>query len=387
MRQLFAHRPQRGVRVGQLTAWIDQSRNSTHDASIRVGVVAPPYTRAMHTTSIRALLATFTLFALSACGVSDNLPAVAVSAKTASVTRISTTGLSSLAFAKSAEAIAAIMSNSKVPQIAQASGLLQMQAAGLDPKVNPKMQKLDETMESLREINAKAIYVIVDGDAVDELIPTISDLPIDQPGIILLVQTASTGSQGDVFAVASNAFGGAVVVENLGKGWYWVKGDGDQTLPAVPDPDGAKAFESALNALPAATVTTALRVTQELRDACIDALENDDSGMGMFFGGFMKPLTKLSLVSGSCEFGSNPTLRASLTFEDKESAGVFNTAWSTTTRSLAGMAGMMLGSAPQGEPTLDPKTFTNMAAALDMKQDETRLTLTLDDAAWKKLIP
>ena len=52
------------------------------------------------------------------------------------------------------------------------------------------------------------------------------------------------------------------------------------------------------------------------------------------------------------------------------------------------MAGMML-SAPNedGKGGIDPKMFTQMAEALDMKQSDAQLTLTLDDAGWKKLIP
>ena len=77
-----------------------------------------------------------------------------------------------------------------------------------------------------------------------------------------------------------------------------------------------------------------------------------------------------------------------MNFADKSAAGEFATTWSTTTRSIAGMAGMMLSAQNEdGKGGIDPKVFTQMAEALDMKQSESQLTLTLDDAGWKKLIP
>ncbi|MSR44206.1 MAG: hypothetical protein EXS15_02465 [Phycisphaerales bacterium] len=341
----------------------------------------------MPLTPTTSFFAALTLTLLTACGVSDNLPSVAISSSTAAVVRVSTTGIGSETIQQSYEAIATIMAKSKIPQIVQASGLLQMQASALDPTTNERMRKIDELMESMRGINAKAIVVIADGNGVSDLADSLTDIPIGNEGITVLVQTTSTGSSADIQTLAAKAFDREVMVESLGAGWYWLKTSAGQTLPAKGDEAVAKAFDEALRALPLAGVNFGMRMTEDLKQKCAEAIEDDVSGMGMFLGGFVAPLQKLVGLSSSLNFGKDPTIRVALTFEDKDATGEFNQAWSTTTRSLAGMAGMMMAGGGKGQPKIEPKTFTDMAAALDMKQDETKLTLTLDHAAWNQLIP
>lgn len=71
-------------------------------------------------------------------GVSDNLPPAVITTKTAGIVRISTTGMGSKEIEESADALATMLSKSKIPQVVQASGLLQLQAAGLSS--NPTMK-------------------------------------------------------------------------------------------------------------------------------------------------------------------------------------------------------------------------------------------------------
>lgn len=341
----------------------------------------------MHITPIRALLLSITLAALTACGVSDNPPVAAVSTTTAGVVRISTTGLSSESLRQTTEAFAALLSKSTIPQLAEGAETLRDQSSELDPSKNVDMKRLDDTMASLRQINAKAIYVIADGAAADMMPESVSVLPIEQDGIIILVQTTSTSSQSDIQSVVAKAFDIAVVVESLGQGWYWLKANADQKLPAVPDMAGAQQLDTALNALTGSAISFGMRITPEIKAACSEALESDDSGMAMFFGGFIEPLAQLDTVSGSIGFGPNPTVRTAMNFATKESAGAFNEAWASTTRSVFSMVGMMAAGGGKGEKKVDPKTFANMAAALAIVQTDAQLVMTLDDAAWKKLIP
>ena len=63
---------------------------------------------------------------LAGCeGVSDNLPPAVITTKTAGIVRISTTGMGSKEIEESADALATMLSKSKIPQVVQASGLLQ----------------------------------------------------------------------------------------------------------------------------------------------------------------------------------------------------------------------------------------------------------------------
>ncbi|MSR69464.1 MAG: hypothetical protein EXS17_03870 [Phycisphaerales bacterium] len=341
----------------------------------------------MHISPIRALLTSITLLALTACGVSDNFPVAAVSATTAGVVRISTSGLSSESLRQTTKAFATMLSQSTISALAQGTEVLNEQAAKLEPANNQDMRRLDETMASLRQINAKAIYVIVDGTAAEQMLESYTVLPIEQDGIMILVQTTSASSQGDIQSVVAKAFDVAVIVESLGQGWYWLKANPDEKLPAVPDLIGAQKLDGALNALSGSAVSFGMRVTTEIKAACATAFDSDTSGMAMFLGGFMEPLEQLTTVSAAVNFGPNPTVRMAMTFATKESAGEFNQAWATTTRSVFSMVGMMAAGNVKGEKAIDPKTFSDMAAALTMVQAEDRLIITLDDAAWKKLIP
>lgn len=341
----------------------------------------------MNITPICAALVSITLSALTACGVSDALPAVAVSSTTAAVVRISTSGLSSESLRQSVDSFAPMLSKSTIPQLAQGAQMLTEQSAEFDPAKNEEMRRLDETMAAMRQINAKAVYILADGTAASTMPETMTALPIEQDGIMILVQTNGTRSQSDIQSLVGRAFNVAVMVESLGQGWYWLKADASQTLPAVPDISGARQLDVALNALAPSAVSVGMRVTAEVREACATALESDESGMAMFLGGFIEPLTKLSSISASIGFGSNPTMCTAMTFETKEAAGEFNSAWASTTRSLFSMVGMMAAGGGKGEKKIDPKTFSAMATALAMVQDEAKLTMTLDDLAWKKLIP
>ena len=325
---------------------------------------------------------------LTGCeGVSDNLPPAVITTKTAGIVRISTTGMGSKEIEESADALATMLSKSKIPQVVQASGLLQLQAAGLSS--NPTMQKMDETMAALREIKAKAIYIVADTEAAGSMTDALTEeLPLGAEGVIFLVQTTSTNSQSDIQSMAAKTFGASIIAQHIGRGWYWLKSDPKETLPATSDPALAMQFDQAMNALPSSTISFGMRMSDELRANIDSAMEEDSGPLSMFLSGFSEPMKSLNTISAAIAFGPNPTIRAAMNFANKDAAGNFSTTWSTTTRSIAGMAGAML-SAPNedGQGGIDPKIFTQMAEALDMKQSDAQLTLTLDDAGWKKLIP
>ena len=139
-------------------------------------------------------------------GVSDNLPPAVITTKTAGIVRISTTGMGSKEIEESADALATMLSKSKIPQVVQASGLLQLQAAGLSS--NPTMKKMDETMAAMREIKAKAIYIVADTEAAGSMTDALTEeLPLGAEGVIFLVQTTSTNSQSDIQSMATKTFG------------------------------------------------------------------------------------------------------------------------------------------------------------------------------------
>lgn len=265
--------------------------------------------------------------------------------------------------------------------------MLQLQAVGI--KENPSMMKMDDTMAALRQINAKAIYIVADRDAAGNMTDALTnELPLAAKGVIFLVQTTSTNSQSDIQSVAAKIFGASVIVDSIGHGWYWLKSDAKDALPTDTDAVSAQEFDRAITALPSSAISFGMRMTAELRETFNAAMEEDSGPMTMFMAGFQEPMKSLNTISAAVEFGPHPTIRAALNFATKESAAEFGQTWNTTTRSVAGMAGMML-SAPDkdGNGGIDPKVFTKMAAALDMTQNETQLTLTLDDAGWKKLFP
>lgn len=325
--------------------------------------------------------------ALGACGVSDELPVEAIGPTTAGVLRISTTGVGVKEFKQSMESLATIMSKSSLPQVVQASGLLQLQAAGLD--ANPGLKQGDESMAALREIHAKALYVVADSAAAGNMTDAMTgELPLGADGVIFLVQTDSVFSESDVGTVATKAFKRSVIVESLGRGWYWLKSDASDALPTTTDPAIAAEFDRSLNALPGSAMTLGMRMTPELRAAFGESMEEDGGPMTAFMAGFQEPLKSLNTLSASADFGVDPTLRVAMNFAAKEAASAFNDSWSTTTRSIAMMAGMMMaGRGEDGEEGIDPKAFSQMAEALDMKQSDSQLTLTLDRAGWEKLIP
>ncbi len=334
-------------------------------------------------------LATLALTAsLIGCdGVSDNLPSAVITKKTAGILRISTTGMGSKEIEESADALATILSKSKIPQVVQASGLLQLQAAGFGS--DPTMKKMDETMAALREIEAKAIYIVADSDAAGNMTDALTEeLPLGAEGVIFLVQTTSTNSRSDIQSMAAKTFGASIMVEHIGRGWYWLKSDPKETLPATSDPAMAMQFDQAMNALPSSAISFGMRMSDELRANFDEAMEEDSGPLTMFLAGFSEPMKSLNTISAAITFGPNPTIQAAMNFANKDAAMEFATTWGTTTRSIAGMAGAML-SAPNedGQGGIDPKMFTQMAEALDMKQNDAQLTLTLDDAGWKKLIP
>jgi len=202
------------------------------------------------------------------------------------------------------------------------------------------------------------------------------------------VQTTSTNSQSDIQSMATKTFGASIIAQHIGRGWYWLKSDPKETLPATSDPAMAMQFDQAMNALPSSAISFGMRMSDELRANIDSAMEEDSGPLSMFLAGFSEPMKSLNTISAAIAFGPNPTIRAAMNFANKDAAGEFATTWSTTTRSIAGMAGMML-SAPNedGQGGIDPKIFTQMAEALDMKQSDAQLTLTLDDDGWKKLIP
>lgn len=340
----------------------------------------------MKSTFVRIVLSTATL-TLAACGVSDTFPIETVGPSTAGILRISTSGVGIKEIQQSADALATIMSKSKIPQVVQASGLLQLQAAGLD--ANPSLKKLDETMASLRQIGAKAVYIVADKIAAESMTDALTDeLPIGADGVIFLVQTDSVFSTSDIESVAAKAFNASVIVESIGKGWYWLKSDANESLPTITDAAIDVEFNHSLNALSGSAITFGMRMTAEMRATIDESMAEEAGPLAAFTAGFTEPLKSLNSLSASIDFGPNPTLRVAMTFATKESAGEFNDVWSTTTRSIGTMAGMMMaGGGEDGEGGIDPKAFGQIAEALDMKQAESQLTLTLDDAGWKKLIP
>ena len=197
---------------------------------------------------------------LTGCeGVSDNLPPAVITTKTAGIMRISTTGMGSKEIEESADALATMLSKSKIPQVVQASGLLQLQAAGMSS--NPTMKKMDETMTALREIKAKAIYIVADTEAAGSMTDALTqELPLGAEGVIFLVQTTSTNSQSDIQSMATKTFGASIIAQHIGRGWYWLKSDPKETLPATSDPALAMQFDQAMNALPSSAISFGMRM-------------------------------------------------------------------------------------------------------------------------------
>ena len=337
-----------------------------------------------------ALTATLLLFACD--GLSDSLPPAAIAPETVGVLRISTSGLDSKSLQESADTLATMMSKSKIPQVVQASGLLQLRAMALD--LDPGVKAFDDAMTSLREIKAKAVYVITSGDELGDLMGsttmTTSTSTIDPSlsGPIVLVQTSSTNSESDVEGCANKIMGMVVTAESLGQGWYWLKWNPQQQLPAQSDAAAAQEFDRAVNGLPQSTLLVTMRMTDSIRADIASGLKNNAGLLSMFLDGFVDSMKSLNTISGSINFGKDPTIRAAMQFASADSAKKFAQEWSNTTRSAAIMASTMLSTGNDDDDNdPDPKMFTQIAEALDMKQADAQLTLTIDEAGWKKLIP
>lgn len=334
------------------------------------------------------LTATLLLFACD--GLSDNLPPAAIAPETVGVLRISTSGLDSKSLQESADTLATMMSKSKIPQVVQASGLLQLRAMELDQDAGVKA--LNDAMTSLRQINAKAIYVITSGNELGDLMGsmsmTMSTIDPSLSGPIVLVQTSNTNSTTDVEGCATQIMGKAVTTEPLGKGWYWLKWNPQQQLPAQSDAAVAQEFDQAIAGLPQSTLLVTMRMTDSIRADIASGLENDAGPLSLFLNEFGDSMSSLNTISGGINFGKDPTIRAAMQFASADSAKKFAQAWNNTTRSAASMLAMMLSAGNDGDDNgPDPKMFTQIAEALDMKQADAQLTLTIDEAGWKKLIP
>lgn len=63
---------------------------------------------------------------------------------------------------------------------------------------------MDETMAAMREIKAKAIYIVADTEAAGSMTDALTEeLPLGAEGVIFLVQTTSTNSQSDIQSMAT----------------------------------------------------------------------------------------------------------------------------------------------------------------------------------------
>jgi hypothetical protein len=123
-------------------------------------------------------------------------------------------------------------------------------------------------------------------------------------------------------------------------------------------------------------------------------LEEDGGMLTAALAGFEDSMKLLQTASVGLQFGSKPEIRAALTFENETAAQEFNESWASTTRSLTSMLGMMMvaqaSEDEEGEdapPPIDMRMFSGMAEALAMKQDKRQLSLVIDDAGWRKLLP
>lgn len=338
---------------------------------------------------LRCILATNALLLAACGGVSDQLPPQVFTAKTAAVIRVVPTTISSTAINKSALALGKVMAESKIPMLAMGSMLIQMRAAEFAAGSNPAMKSLDETMADLTAIGGKSICVVVNGDIAEGLESLADGSLPSGSGAYLLVQTNSTSSTDEIKSLISKRSGKTAVVDSLGGGWYLTGVDRLPELPSESERDGAIAgiFDAALRSLPAGSATASFRMTPELRAKFDDFMANGAGMMSAFLAGFQEPIRSLETINATVSLGDKPVISSSLNFSNTEAATAFNTSWSMTTRSLAGMAAMFLGGSGEDSPKIDPALFRGMAEALDMKQREKQLTMTIDEAGWKKLLP
>lgn len=338
---------------------------------------------------LRCMLAMNALLLAACGGVSDRLPPQVFTAKTAAVVRVIPTGISSTAIIQSAQALGKVMSESKIPTLAMGSALILMGAAEFSAGSNPAMKSLDETMAELTAIGGKSICVVMDGDIAEGLESLAEGSLPSENGAYLIVQTNSTSSADEIKSLISSRTGETAFVDSLGGGWYLAGVDRLPELPSESERDGAIAgiFDAALRSGPAGSATVCLRMTPELRAQFDDFMADGVGTMSAFLGGFQEPIRSLETMDATVSLGDKPAIYCSLNFSNAEAATAFNTSWSMTTRSLAGIAAMFLGGDGEDSPTIDPAVFQGMAGALDMKQSEKQLMMTIDEAGWKKLLP
>ena len=323
--------------------------------------------------------------------VSDRLPAAACSATTTSAVRISTTGSDATAMQDSIQTLAGIMMRSKIPVVVQASGLLQLQALGLDQQ--PQMVTYGKSLAALRAIEGSNIFLLADE------IPSVplaagGEVMDDPDAMVLLVQTKRLGAEKEV-AAAMNEWMTDASVESIGGGWYWVKPKGTTRTLGGGDASTAVALENALAGVPASSVTIGLRVTDSMRESLAEGMDEDGGILTAALAGFEDSMKSLQTASIGLQFGEKPEVRAAMMFENEAAAKEFNESWTSTTRSLTSMLGMMMASQAADEeeegedaaPPMDPTMFSGIAEALAMKQDKQRLSLVIDDAGWRKLLP
>jgi hypothetical protein len=322
--------------------------------------------------------------------ISDRLPVAACSESTTSVVRVSTTGTDATDMQESIQALAGIMMRSKIPVVVQASGLLQLQSLGLDQQ--PEMVKYGKSLTALRAIDGSNIYLLAE-EAPDVGLPTDDAFMEDPDAIVLLVQTKRLGVEQEVAAAMSDWIPDSTV-ESVGGGWYWVKPKGVTRALGDGSVSSADALEAALASVPQSSVTIGLRMTESMRESVADGLEEDGGMLTAALAGFEDSMKLLQTASVGLQFGSKPEIRAALTFENETAAQEFNESWASTTRSLTSMLGMMMvaqaSEDEEGEdapPPIDMRMFSGMAEALAMKQDKRQLSLVIDDAGWRKLLP
>jgi len=350
---------------------------------------APDSTTIRH--AARLILHGFLVMLAIGCEqVSDRLPPAACSTTTTSVVRLSTTGSDSTAILASIQAITGIMMRSKIPVVVQGSGLLQLQSMGLDQQ--PQMVKYSKSLAALRAIDCSNIYLLAD-EAPSVEIATGGSV-MEDPETTVLVQTTRLGAEKEV-AAAMGEWMTDSSAESLGGGWYWVKPKGTTRTLDSGDAAAAAALENALAGVPASSVTIGLRITDAMRDSLNEAMDEDGGMLTAALAGFEDSMKSLQMASIGLQFGPKPELRAAMAFENEAAAKEFNESWTSTTRSLTSMLGMMMASRAVDEeeeggdapPPMDPTMFSGMAEALAMKQDKQRLSLTIDDAGWRKLLP
>ncbi len=321
-------------------------------------------------------------------GVSDALPASAVSKKATMVVRVSPTEIDSVRIRQSLDALASLALKSKVPQIVQGSGLLSLRSAGLDPAKNAEMKLLDDRCTEMKAAGIISVVAVIEDPSQMPGLDDISDAAAGDM-VVALVQTDGRASGTEVGAIASRYAGEPVAAHSLGGGWYRLLPEADTRAVEVADSDPAAALEldAALKSIPLTAVNLGVRVTPEMRASITDGVANGGP-MAAVASGFEDSLQAMIAIAGSVAFGADPTLKVQLSFSKPEAAEEFNDSWNQMLDGLAGMAAMFLAAPDkEGKRSVNPAVFATMADALHMKQDGSKLGLTLDKAGWAKLLP